>query len=54
MNFTKHNPCPICGKPDYCGWVKSRNGILIGCHRDQNIKINEKIVSKFYILTISL
>lgn len=43
MNFTKHNPCPICGKPDYCGWVKSQNGILIGCHRDQNIKINEKI-----------
>ena len=43
MNFNKNNPCPICGKPDYCGWVKSQNGILIGCHRNQNIKLNEKI-----------
>lgn len=33
MNVTKKNPCPICGKSDYCGWVNSQNGILISCHR---------------------
>lgn len=53
MNFNKNNPCPICGKPDYCGYVKSQNGILIGCHRDKGVKINDKIDGidgKAYIL----
>lgn len=34
-NVTPHEPCPICGKPDWCKWVDGNNGPLICCHRSE-------------------
>lgn len=34
-NVSKSRPCPICGKPDWCGLMPARDGgELIICHRD--------------------
>jgi len=34
-NVTKNNPCPICGKPDWCGFMPASNGgYLLICQRD--------------------
>ena len=33
-NVTRDNPCPICGKPDWCGWVPTERGAMILCQRD--------------------
>lgn len=42
-NYNKNNPCPICNGKDYCGWVRSRNGILVGCHRIIDLEKDEKV-----------
>ena len=35
INVTKREPCPICGKPDYCFWSdNNERGIrYLFCHR---------------------
>ena len=42
-NYNKNNPCPICNGKDYCGWVRSRNGILVCCHRIIDLGKEEKV-----------
>ena len=34
-NYTKKDPCPICGKDDWCGWsTNNKRGIkYVFCHR---------------------
>lgn len=33
-NMSRQNVCPICGKPDYCGWMPaSDGGDLVFCNR---------------------
>ena len=37
-NISKNNPCPICGKPDWCGWQLDKEGLgnyTIVCHRPE-------------------
>lgn len=41
-NMSKNKPCPICGKPDYCGWdpMEHWNGYILFCKRD-TLKCNQ-------------
>lgn len=29
---TKQNPCPLCGKDHWCGWMPTEYGKLLFCH----------------------
>lgn len=31
INVTRSNPCPICGKPDWCGWMPSSEQEDVRC-----------------------
>lgn len=33
-SVSRTNPCPICGKHDWCGWYPIAEGELLICHRD--------------------
>ncbi len=43
INVTRSNPCPICGKPDWCGWMPPTNPddeMCLVCQRD-TVKKNQ-------------
>lgn len=31
---TKRNPCPICGKPDWCSTLQAFDSTLVCCRRE--------------------
>lgn len=42
QNMNRNNRCPICGKPDWCGWMDARNGgQLVFCHRTDSSSLTK-------------
>ena len=46
---TRSNPCPICGKPDWCGWMQIDEGELLVCQRDTEWTDQIGMDGEFYI-----
>ncbi|WP_113675881.1 DUF3854 domain-containing protein [Vallitalea guaymasensis] len=49
ISVTRSNPCPICGKPDWCGWLPIEEGRLLICMRDTLCSNQQGLDGNFYV-----